>query len=136
MTWSYSGDPASSTLDRTRFLCGDTDTTDQLLSDEELNYLVTIKGSPEGAAPQACLLIMGKMAREVDYWLGPEKVFASKRLAGYKALVETLRAMWLGAVAAPSFDDQSTAKVPKPVFDLGIHDNPGIKGGPGGDPFA
>jgi hypothetical protein len=32
MTWSYSGDPSSSSTDAVRFLVGDTDTNDQLIS--------------------------------------------------------------------------------------------------------
>lgn len=136
MTWTYGGDPASSSSDRARFLCGDTDINDQLLSDGEINYLITSKGSPEGAAPHAALAIMAKLAREVNYWLGPEKVFAEKRLDHYKTLMETLRTMWVGINAAPSFNDQYDDKISRPLFDVGIHDNPGIIGGPGGDPIG
>lgn len=136
MTWTYGGDPTSSSSDRARFLCGDTDTSDQYLSDEELNYFVVTRGSAEAAAPFACLAIMAKLAREVNYWLGPEKVFAVQRLANYKVMMESLRAMWIGINAAPSFDDQLSSKVSRPVFDLGVHDNPGILGGPGGEPIG
>lgn len=38
MSWSYSGDPSSSPKDEVRFLISDTDTADQQLSDEEINY--------------------------------------------------------------------------------------------------
>lgn len=38
MSWSYSGDPTASSLDAVRFLVRDTDTTNQLISDEEINY--------------------------------------------------------------------------------------------------
>lgn len=41
MTWSYSGDPASSTLDQVRFLVRDTASTHQLVQDEEINWLLT-----------------------------------------------------------------------------------------------
>ena len=39
MTWSYSGDPASSDRDAIRFYIGDTDTTLQLLQDEDIDFL-------------------------------------------------------------------------------------------------
>ena len=41
MTWSYSGDPANSTNDSIRFLIGDTDTNDRLITNEEIAYIVT-----------------------------------------------------------------------------------------------
>ena len=41
MTWTYSGNPSSTERDAVRFLVGDTDTNDQLLSNEEIDYLVT-----------------------------------------------------------------------------------------------
>lgn len=42
MSWSYSGDPADSQLDELRFIIQDTDTGLQLLSDEELGYLIGV----------------------------------------------------------------------------------------------
>lgn len=41
MAWSYSGNPASSALDKVRFLIGDTDTNNQLLSNEEITWLLS-----------------------------------------------------------------------------------------------
>ena len=66
MTWTYSGNPGSSTRDEVRFLIQDTDTTDQLLSDEELNYLVTAYGDAYGAAVAAVGVLMGTAARAVE----------------------------------------------------------------------
>lgn len=40
MTWEYSGDPTTSAKDEVRFLLGDTDADNQLLSDEEIAFLV------------------------------------------------------------------------------------------------
>lgn len=40
MSWSYSGNPASSPLDEVRFLIQDTDTNEPLLSNEEIEYLL------------------------------------------------------------------------------------------------
>lgn len=39
--WSYSGNPASSALDETRFRMGDTNVADQLLSNDEVTFLLT-----------------------------------------------------------------------------------------------
>lgn len=41
MTWTYSGDPSSSPRNFVRFLIHDTDTTDQLFSDEEVDAILS-----------------------------------------------------------------------------------------------
>lgn len=66
MTWSYSGDPGSSILDEIRFLIQDTDTNDQLLSDEEITYLSTEYGDPYSSAIAAVLALIGKAARSSE----------------------------------------------------------------------
>jgi hypothetical protein len=126
MTWAYGGDPSASEKDRVRFLIGDTDQEDQLLQDEEINYLVQVKGSAEGAAIHACSVIMATLAREVDYTIGPESVKASQRLENYKTIMQNLRAMVSGANAAPSYKEPEEI-----LFDLGMHDN--FTGGSGLD---
>lgn len=40
MSWSYSGDPSASLRDEVRFLLQDTETTLQLMQNEELDYLI------------------------------------------------------------------------------------------------
>lgn len=123
MTWTYGGNPAASNLDRVRFLIGDTDVNDQLLSDEEINFLISTKGSPERAAYEACLQIMAKLAREVDYAIGPEKVSASQRFKHYQELSKELRNSWSRSNASPSWADPSF-EGRNPVFRIGLHDNP------------
>lgn len=64
MTWTYSGNPASSEKDAVRFLIGDTDTSDQLLSDAEINYVIVESGgSRYQAAHDAAYAIAGKFSR-------------------------------------------------------------------------
>mgnify|MGYP003118570883 CR=1 FL=1 len=73
MTWTYSGDPDSTALDAIRFLIGDTDTNDQLLSNEEISWVNSeASGSSTAttalydAAMRCCLTIASKLAREAD----------------------------------------------------------------------
>lgn len=63
MTWTYSGNPASSTKDAVRFLIGDTDTDDQLLSDEEINYTITITGNVYESAHDCAYAVAASFAR-------------------------------------------------------------------------
>lgn len=66
MTWTYSGDPGSSTRDEVRFLIQDTDTTDRLLSNEEINYLITAYGDPYSAAIAAVVSLIASAARSEE----------------------------------------------------------------------
>ena len=63
MTWSYSGNPGSSNLDLIRFLIQDTDTTDQLFSNEELTYLFDSYGDAYSAAIASVTTLIAKGSR-------------------------------------------------------------------------
>ncbi len=71
MTWTYSGDPSSSDKDEVRFLVGDTDTSDQLVSDEEINYALAVwldlYGTKYWVAAVVAENIAGKFTRETSY---------------------------------------------------------------------
>lgn len=66
MTWSYSGDPGASNLDHIRFLIQDTDTTDQLFSNEELTYLYNSYGDAYSAAIAAVTTLIAKGSRVAE----------------------------------------------------------------------
>lgn len=50
MPWTYGHDPAESDRDHVRFLVGDTDESDPLLDDREVDWALTSEGTVEGAA--------------------------------------------------------------------------------------
>lgn len=64
MSWSYSGDPSSSLLDLTRFLIFDTDSSDQLLQNEELQFLIDTWGDAYEAARNAAMTLAGRFTRQ------------------------------------------------------------------------
>jgi hypothetical protein len=90
MTWSYSGDPSGSNLDSVRFKIGDTDTNDQLLSDEEISYLITNEGNVLSAAIQACYSIAAKFSRQADKGVGALRINASQKAKAYRTLAKEL----------------------------------------------
>lgn len=65
-TFSYSGDPTSSTKDEVRFLIGDTNSRDPQILDAEIAYLIGTEGSALDAAIAACIAIDARYSREVD----------------------------------------------------------------------
>lgn len=56
-TWTYSGSPATSTLDQVRFLITDTDERYQKISDEEILWTIQSVGNYYSAAAICCRLI-------------------------------------------------------------------------------
>jgi len=64
--WSYDGYPADNLKDEVRFLVRDTDITDQLLSDEEIYYLLSIFPNPIAAAAMGCETLSSKFSREAS----------------------------------------------------------------------
>ena len=63
MSWTYT-DPNTSDRDKIRFLIGDTDSTDPLLSDEEIAFTLTeAGGSVYQAGHDSCYAIAAKFSR-------------------------------------------------------------------------
>jgi hypothetical protein len=66
MTFTYSGNPGASALDEVRFLIQDTDSTDPLLTNEEINYLLTAYGDPYLAAISSVTALIAQASRVVE----------------------------------------------------------------------
>ena len=135
MTWTYGGDPGANDRDEVRFLCGDTDTTDQLVTDEEIAYAIDDAGNNKAAAALICDSIAAEFARDVDVKNGPGKEWASQRYDQYTKKAKELRAK-ASTFAKPKFGGQSISDkktladdydVPQPFFERGVSD---IDGGP------
>ena len=121
--WSYSGNPAASDLDAVRFAIGDTDTADQLLSDEEIAYLLT-NSTVSAASIAACEALAAKFARSVDRTVGSLSLSASQKAKQFRELAATLRrqravlaAPYAGGISVADKDTQraDTDRV-KPTF--------------------
>jgi hypothetical protein len=67
MTFTYSGDPTTSTRNKVRFLLNDTASTDVLFSDEELDYLITEWGTNVyEICRAACEVLVSRFTRLAD----------------------------------------------------------------------
>lgn len=94
MTFTYSSSDLSTNLAKTRRLLGDTDSTDPLLTDEEINFFISEADSNVySAAASAALAIQAKFAREaVDTKVESVSVSYSKRAEAYASLARDLEA--------------------------------------------
>lgn len=91
MTWTYDS-PSESDKDAVRFLVGDTDVSDPLVTDEEIAYfLVEFPQSAYHAAAEVAESIAAKFSREVSH-SGDGLSYAAEQLQqNYAALAERLR---------------------------------------------
>lgn len=131
MTWSYTGDPSSSDKDTVRFLIGDTDTSSEQLSDEEIAYLITEHGSAQAAAIAGCEALQAKYARQADQKTGDISISYSQLSKHYQQLATTIRNR-LSILATPyaggiSYADRETDNTDTdrvdPAFEVGGMDN-------------
>ncbi len=92
MAWTYSGDPASSDKDAVRFLILDTDTNRQLLSNEEINYLLADENSHVlFAAARAAEQVSATFSKKAGVQVGDLKLDFGKTSAFYTSKAQELR---------------------------------------------
>lgn len=67
-TWSYTGNPTNSLRDSCRFVIGDTDANNQLLTDQEIDWLlVQWENNIYSAGAEGCVAISGRFTAKADY---------------------------------------------------------------------
>ena len=91
MTWTYSGNPADSDRDKVRFLVFDTDTNDQLLSNEEIAWLLSEQTNVYLAAANAAEVIAAKFAKDITRSAVGLSATVGNRAQFYLDLADKLR---------------------------------------------
>lgn len=109
MTWTYSGDPSTSELDAVRFALGDTDTSFQLMQNEEINYVIALADpiySNNFMTASICAdLIANSLAREISISADGVTAGADQLQAKFQLLASNLRKMYdrIAGVGAQPF---------------------------------
>lgn len=136
MSWSYSGDPKVSAKDAVRFLSGDTDTTRQRVTDEEIEWAVAEFGNSYLAAAWVCDVVAstfggggirrkkvgsleieygGGTGGDSDYWTRKaNQLRAQGTLGGPEATGVTV-----SGKAELTLNEDAV----QPSFSIGMHDN-------------
>jgi hypothetical protein len=135
MTWSYSGDPSASNKDEVRYLTGDTDTTDQLVTDEEINYAISSEANNILAAARTAQAIASKFSRKADKSVGDLNITYSQQTKAYQDLEKKLREMAVKQGSATAYcggisiSDKQTVETDtdrtSPIFERGEFNNQG-----------
>lgn len=119
MSWNYSGNPASSEVDRIRFMVGDTNEDEPILQDEEIEFLIAEHGDNENALRYNVFVTVATIfARDIKRSLGPQAEDPTERLKFFKDQVAIYRSkLAIAGVSLPSY------AYPK-IFKKGMHSNP------------
>ena len=141
MTWSYSGDPSTSNRDKVRFLVFDTDTNEQLLNNEEIDWVLSEQSNIYMASANCAEAIAAKFAKDITRSAVGLSASVGNRAQFYLELAEKLRAqvstsnkhseIFAGGLTISgkiALDDDSDAV--QPAFKIGQFDWNGPNAGP------
>lgn len=138
MTFTYSGDPSTSTRNYVRFLIHDTDSTDPLFTDEELDHVIDEEDDNAYNSAQECAEILiarfSRLADNSSKSVGDISVSESfsAKITQYKELAISLKRRnmrknppvpFANANALKSTNDRDVDDF-NTDFYAGIHDNP------------
>jgi hypothetical protein len=130
MAWTYNSALATD-KDRVRFRIGDTTSAEPLVSDEEITYALSARGSVIGAAAFVALALAAKFAREETHSTVGFSVTMGKS-EKYRQLAEDLEAEASGS-GVPTAGGIERAEKDAAAIDpslvprfarIGMHDNP------------
>ena len=135
MTYTYVG-PTTSDRDKVRFLIQDTDMTAPLMTDEEINWLITEWADVYDAAANAADTLAGSFARKSDYQKRVGDLHLtenfSKNAERYRELGTNIRLMrqrrynvnWIVADSSLVSVANRNVEIPTTEFWEGQFDNP------------
>lgn len=119
MSWSYSGDPTTSAVDKYRFIIGDTDPNAILMQDEEIKYLVDQANGNDNLASYLLFSQAATIyARDIKRSLGPQSEDPTSRIKYFEAKAEEFKnKLYAAGISVPKYD------APK-IFMKGMDNNP------------
>jgi len=131
MAFTWTGDPAASTIEKIRFEINDRDSTNPKFNDAEIEYAYAEEHSVLNAAARLCEQLQVRYCDASSRSMGPLRVDMSKLSDLYAAKAKALRKRAM-AYAEPYVGGISEAKktifeedsdLIQPAFEKGMHDN-------------
>lgn len=122
---TYSGDPATSELDAARFLVGDTDIDNLVLSDSEVDFLLANNNDLYSAASEYATTLGAHFGRKADKSVGDLSIRYSDRRDHYLELADKLadEAGTKGGALVGITGGRGAER--DPIFWLGMNRTPG-----------
>lgn len=124
MSFTYSKDPSTSKLDECRFLLSDTDESNIILQDEEINFIISeANGNDNLLKYMLFSQATTVFSRAIKRSLGPQSEDPTDRLKYFQSkAAEYKQKVYSGGISIPKYN---YAK----VFHKGMHNNPPHVGG-------
>jgi ABC-type Na+ transport system ATPase subunit NatA len=88
--WLYTAKPSVRNIDKVRLLIGDTDSNDQLLTDDEVSWFLEVHGTINRSASEAARAIAAKFARLMNRSIGGLSADFSAKYRQYIELADNL----------------------------------------------
>ena len=134
MAWTYTGDPSSSNRDSVRFLIGDTDTLDQVVTDEEIDWALEVTDQAiYQAAHDICVALAAKFARlATSKSVGDLSLSYSDRSTAFYSLADRILDLasrrdvptpWISPKNIQTADRRDELGMQGHEFFTGLHDN-------------
>lgn len=118
MSFSYTGDPASSSLDYIRFMVSDTKASAAVLQDEEINWIVAEYPTANKQLAAAFRQMATSYSKVPKRRLGPQQEDGVDRAKYYRERAEYFDKLSTMSVTPP-LPEYSTEK----IFDKGMMEN-------------
>ena len=113
-------------------MVGDTDTSDQQLTDEEIAYFLTTYFTVGSAAVYSARAILAEVSRQVTRAVGDLRINLSDRAKAYRELIKDLEdaadasdpwQIYMGNQSLADRDtDRANTDLGQPPFEIGMHD--------------
>ncbi len=129
MTWTFNATSITTDLAKVRSRCGDVNTNDQLLTDEQINAILSDNPDLDEAAAISCEEIIAKLARDVDRSNLGMSASRSQKIQHFTDVADRLRGRAVAKVSFGGASDsdkdtiESDADFPLPLIRRTQNDN-------------
>lgn len=135
--WTYSNAPRTDSKDAVRFLIGDTDPSNKLVTDDEILWALDQFSNTYSAAALLC----DQLASEVSGGEGRKKIgdleisvgrsasSFTKKAKTFRRLAALSATPYAGGISVANAETYTTdSDIPAPAFTIGQHDSPEVSG--------
>lgn len=131
MAFTWTGNPAASTIEQIRWEINDTDSANPKFQDHEIQYAYDQEHTILKAAARLCEQLASKYADDVDRSLGPLRLSLGKKVDAYRQKARDLRRRaaayatpYAGGISkADELVFENDSDLNQPNFEIGMMDN-------------
>ena len=123
MTWSYSGNPLSSSVDAVRFYLQDVDEDNAMMSDEEILFLLSTDLDPKLAAIAGIKTLILRYSTLADTVIGETSISYTQKVSDLSQLLKDMSSEATLGTEIGIATSSDGYQGPKMLFKKGMFDN-------------